>query len=617
MALPPSEMGDWEAVRPHVLEALYALPDQVWFATPDLRRVLFSSKSFEELYGLPLDELYRDPASPLALTDSDDTGEIARAHRTGRTSRTPQEVQFTVHRPDGTERILRLRTIPLLDDDGRMHMLAGVTEDVTEQATATAEIARLNDLLTTILDATSDAITLVSADDRVRYVNRTLREIAGVGDGDVAGLPVDEVLPGRTDLLRQLTQDVIADGRPRSIAWHQPRADRWLETTLTPADGGVLVVTEDRTEQRQAEARERQWTEATHRAERLDALGQMAGSIAHDVGNLVRLVLSGLHEATESLQRGDDASAALADATHAAERSLAITHQLLAFSRGTEGPPHPVVLDAVISGMQPLVRRTMGDEIVVELDLGSDRARVESDEARLEQMLLNLITNARAAMPDGGRFTLMTRRRPADPETGRPSVVELIVADTGRGMTPDVAQRAFEPFFTTDDIRGTGLGLSTVLATAVAAGGGARIDSAAGVGTSVIVEMPIIDDHTAGTPDRLLLVDTFGPDSDATMDALAVAGHDVNRMTPSRIVAELDRNPRRYGLVVLDPLLDGGAGLALLRQLRSLHPAVPVVLLSGRTTHPELANDPVVHFVRPPYGQTELLRAVEHALGRT
>lgn len=617
MALPPREMGDWEAVRPFVLDALYALPDQVWFATPDLRRILFSSKSFEDMYGIPLDELYRDPASPLALTDADDTGEIARALVTGRTSRRPQEYEYTVYRPDGTERVLRLRTIPLLDDDGRMHMMAGVTEDVTERATAVAEAGRLNDLLTTILDSTTDAITLVDADDRIRYVNSTLRRIAGLGDGDYAGQPVDDVLPGRTELLRQLTQQVIADGRPRTLAWHQPVADRWLETTLTPADGGVLVVTEDRTEQRQAESRERKWIDVTHRAERLDALGQMAGGIAHDVGNLVRLVLSGLNEAAEALQRGDDATPALADATHAAERSLAITHQLLAFSRGTEGPPHPVVLDSVITNLRPLIDRTMDSGIRVDLRLESRQAMVESDEARLEQMLLNLVTNARAALRDGGELTITTRRRPADQGAASPMLVELVVSDTGTGMPADVAQHAFEPFFTTNEVSGTGLGLSTVMATAVAAGGSARIDSTPGVGTSVIVEIPIVDDHPSERPSDLLLVDTFGPDSDATMEALEIAGYAVNRLTPSRIIGELDRNPGRYALVVLDPLLDGGAGVALLRQLRSLHPNTATVLLSGRTTHPDLAADPGVHFVRSPYGQAELLRAIRDAVGRS
>lgn len=610
------EFGDWEAVEPYLRQVLFELPDQVWVATPDLTEVLFSSKSFEQMYGLPLRELFDRPAGWLSTTNEDDTGEIARAFATRHAGRRPIDTEFDVRRPDGSTGRLRVRTIPVLDDEGELVVLAGVTEDVTERARATDEVRRLNRLLTTILDATSDAITLIDADERIRYINRALRGIAGLGDEDVTGLPAEEVLPNRADILRRSMLDVLADERPRTVAWRHPVADRWLETTLSPADGGVLVVTEDRTEQRAAEARERQWIDITHRAERLDALGQMAGGIAHDVGNLARLTLSGLHEAAEALRRGEDASAAIADATHAAERSLAITHQLLAFSRGSEGPPHPVELDAVVANLRALIDRTMGDDIRVTVDLGSRQARVESDEARLEQLLLNLITNARAAMPDGGRFSISTRRRTADPGTARAAILELVVTDTGRGMSPEVAQRAFEPFFTTDDIHGTGLGLPTVMATAVAAGGDARIDSEPGAGTSVIVEMPIVDDDRPASSSTVLLVDTFGPDSDATMQALEVAGYDVNRMTPSRIVAELDRNPRAYSAVALDPLLDGGAGLALLRQLRSLHPVVPVVLLSGRTTHPDLANDPGVHFVRPPYGQSELLRAVDDALGR-
>jgi len=609
MPNPPNELGDWGAVKPFVLDALDALPDQVWFATPDLTRVLFSSKSFEEMYGMPLDELYRDPASPLALTDSDDTGEIARALETGHPLPTPQEHQYTVHRPDGTDRILRLRTIPLLDDDGRMHMLAGVTEDVTDRVAAEREANRLRERSQEILDATSDHVALIDPDDRVMYLNRSFRESLDLRD-DGIGRPIAEVLPRREQLLHDMAARVRADGRTRSMAWHERHLDRWLETTMTLVGDDILSWSVDRTERREAEARERQLAEAASRADRLDALGRMAGSIAHDVGNLARLMLAGLDEIRDDLRDGRDTTAALADTTHAAERALAITHQLLAFSRGTEGPPRPVSVDTVLARMRTLIERTLGVDVEVDVVTGARGAHVMSDEARLEQVLLNLATNARTAMPDGGRFVVESAVVDDPTVPGGPAIVRLSAIDTGRGMSAATIRRAFEPFFTTDQVNGTGLGLPSVYSTAVDAGGTAHISSTPGNGTKVTLDMPVVEDSATEPASDILLVDTFGPDSDATLEALTIGGYDVTRMTPSRIVAELDRRPAHYRAVVLDPLVDGGSGGALLHQVTALHPSVPVVLLSGRSSHPEFGGSHTVHFVRPPFGHAELLQTV-------
>ena len=613
----PEPHGDWESVARYVPELLDRLRDHLWFVTPDMGEVLYSTRAFESLYDLPLQSLYDDPASPIRLGNPDDTGEIRRSFAEQRATPEAREFRIRVSTDAGNDRILRLRTVPIVATDGTFEVLGGLTEDVTERERATAEIERLNDLMTMVLDSTSDSILLITPDDRVGYANRTLRNALGLDLGEeTQGRPIAEVMPQRPAMLYDLSEQVRTDGRTRTVSWFEPQHGRWFETTMTKAGDDVLSVSEDRTERREAEARERQWVEATNRAERLDALGRMAGSIAHDVGNLMRLALSGLSEAADALHAGGDATGGLADATHAAERALSVTHQLLAFSRGTETAPHPVSVDAVIASMRTLIERSMGDLVDVRVDLASDSAMVMSDESRLEQLILNLVTNARRAMPDGGRFTVSTRRRPTDPSTGRDESLELIVADTGRGMPPDVVERAFEPFYTTDQAHGTGLGLSTVYSTAVAAGGTVRIDSAVGAGTRIVVDLPVVVGADRPPPSTVLLVDTFGPDSDATLEALEAGGHDVNRLTPSRIVSELDRHPRRYGVVVLDPLVDGGAGIALLRQLRTLHPTTPIVLLSGRTSHADLADGGGVVFVAPPYGHTELLRAVEAASGR-
>ncbi len=213
---------------------------------------------------------------------------------------------------------------------------------------------------------------------------------------------------------------------------------------------------------------ERQLEQST----RLESLGMLAGGVAHDFNNLLSVIMSfvqfAIDDATNARQRDD-----LQEALSAARRAAELTGQLLAFSRVERGQPEPIDVNRVVAETQTMLRRTLGELVELDADLGPEVAAVALAPGQLEQILVNLSVNARDAMPGGGRMVIRTRNVPASGNGGR--AVELSVSDNGTGMPEDVRAKAFDPFFSTKQPgAGTGLGLATVYGIVARAGGTAR-----------------------------------------------------------------------------------------------------------------------------------------------
>src|SRR5512139_2876591 len=219
----------------------------------------------------------------------------------------------------------------------------------------------------------------------------------------------------------------------------------------------------------------------------MEALGQLTGGIAHDFNNLLTVVVGSLDLIAKQVQ--DERMLRFANnALAAAERGARLTSQLLAFSRVQRLEVRPTYVAPLIEEMRPLLRNVLGPGIEKKFDLDPHLTPVLADPTQLEVAVLNLAINARDAMPEGGTLTLSSQRRRIsdDPELEPGTYIELSIADTGAGMAPEVLARAFEPFFTTKEVgKGTGLGLSMVYGMARQSGGGVRIESEPGVGTTV------------------------------------------------------------------------------------------------------------------------------------
>jgi signal transduction histidine kinase len=328
-------------------------------------------------------------------------------------------------------------------------------------------------------------------------LNQAGEAIDEVRRADIVGRRLKEVLPdwqtsGVTDLCRMAWRTGAAGGA-REIAWSgDRRPPRWREYRLYRLpDGDIVCLYDDISGRRATEARLQQ-------TQKLEVLGQLTGGIAHDFNNVLAIVLGNLQLLEEKLTDPDD-RALLGDALWGAERGAELTHQLLAYARQQPLDPRLTDINQLIRGMTDLLRRTLHAAITIRERLAPDLWPALIDGVQLQSAIVNLIVNARDAMPAGGELTIETRNTTLDetarvvgPEAVVPGEYVLVaVRDTGIGMAADVVERAFEPFFTTKGpAKGSGLGLSMVYGFVKQSGGHVRIASQPMAGTSVELCLP-------------------------------------------------------------------------------------------------------------------------------
>ena len=375
-------------------------------------------------------------------------------------------------------------------------------------------------------------------------------------------------------------------------------------------------------------------------AQKLEAIGQLTGGIAHDFNNLLTVITS----SAQFLQRADDPTRR-ARLVHrieeAAWRGADLTRRLLAFGRRQPLHPDRVELGVQAVGLTELLRHTLREDIEIQMQFDTGLWPAEADVAALELALLNLVVNARDAMPNGGQITLtahnaaMHNGQSARWGLAEGDYIEICVTDTGQGMPPDVLERVFEPFFTTKEPgKGTGLGLAQVYGFVKQSGGTAWVESRPGQGTSVHLLLPRslreccaeispVDmgggriPHGAG-PISILVVEDNDDVASAVMDMLAQLGHEAMHVASVGAALGVISGDRPIDLVFTDVLLPGGgSGLDLARELTQRKPDVPVVLTSGYgggvTGRLAAANLP---FLRKPYRIEALKMTIEAALGQ-
>ena len=388
--------------------------------------------------------------------------------------------------------------------------------------------------------------------------------------------------------------------------------------TVTAVEG----ILRDATERAVADQERERLEHQLRQNERLDSLGHLAGGVAHDFNNLLAVILGYCGIVAESLPSDDPTQDDVESIRKAAERGASLTRQLLIFSRLEPSRLETVDLSAVVSETRDLLSRTLGEDIVVDTRLAGDLNAVSADRTKMEQVLLNLVMNARAAMPDGGMLRITTQNAGA--------AVVLSVTDQGHGMEPEVVQRAFEPFFTTRPKgQGTGLGLATAYGAVTDAGGDIEIDSEPGVGTTVRIRLPATTapDQTEGSAgtrpppganESVLLVE----DEDAVRRMmLRQLDHSGYRVLEAADPLEAERvfaaDPQCFDILLTDIVMPGMSGTQLASRLRELRPDLPVLYMSGYTaghtpgSHELPTDGPLLH---KPFDRSALLTALHRTL---
>jgi PAS domain S-box-containing protein len=509
------------------------------------------------------------------------------------------------------------------------------------EALAAIEAKRNETQLRAILEQTPVGIIVADAPGgEIRFANSEAEHLMGhplvgqpVNQANVAYGPIDEQGRKRSAESSPLMRAVRRGYRTERLIQRYRRPDGavvMLEMAAAPirdADGRVVqgaTTFHDVTAKLKAE-------EALRQSQRMEGIGQLTGGVAHDFNNVLTAVLGSLSLA---MRRTTDARAReqIENAMQAAERGAKLTSQLLAFSRRQRLEPQSVDLNAMIERLGGLFSVTLGGMVRVEHDLADNLPPAVADPAQLELALLNLALNARDAMPRGGDLRLSTSkatlgapRGPIEPEAGR--YVAVTVADSGPGMTAEVADRAFEPFFTTKPQgRGSGLGLSQVLGLAKQLGGGVRLQTDDGEGAAVTIYLPISAaatkaEHPAEEAPRaregatVLVVDDDPDVRRFVVDLLADSGYAVSAADdgPSGLRTLNEQGP--FDLLLLDFAMPGMTGSEVARSARSLAPDQPILMMTGYLEHEavlsELGAQPML---QKPFDPSDLLFRVSNLI---
>jgi two-component system cell cycle sensor histidine kinase/response regulator CckA len=379
-------------------------------------------------------------------------------------------------------------------------------------------------------------------------------------------------------------------------------------------------------------------SEQLRHAQKLEAVGQLAGGVAHDFNNILTVILASAEIVLEEIDENHASRRSIVDIQQAGRRAAALTRQLLTFARRHIHAPKVLDLNESVTSIHKMLERLIGEHVQIVLNLDPSPPHVLVDPDQMSQVLTNLVVNARDAMPRGGTINIRTSSTALDDAAAvfwglaAGQYVVLSVRDTGEGMSREVRDRAFEPFYTTKKDGGTGLGLSMVHGIVTQSGGQVKIDSEPGVGTTFTILLPVAVgplertrhakaslDALAGT-ERVLLVEDEASVRTVANDILVKSGYRVTSVDSSQ--AALDLWLRRvdpFDLILTDVVMPGMTGWALGQQIHAHSPTQKIIYMSGYS-HEVLAQHGAATssftLLQKPFTKLDLLRTVRHTLDR-
>jgi signal transduction histidine kinase/DNA-binding response OmpR family regulator/CHASE3 domain sensor protein len=458
------------------------------------------------------------------------------------------------------------------------------------------QLLQRSHLLQSTLETLLDPIVVLDAAGAVVAWNESFAHLAGWEPGHQPAPTRDFLLSERSPATRSLLSPLKLGepARDRTMTARISYDGRDYEVSRGEMeDGGAVVRCVDITEELRDEA-------ALRQGQKMEAIGQLTGGMAHDFNNILQVIQANLDLVRGDVGTAPAALARLQSAAAAAERGAGLTQQLLAFARRQPLEPQPTAVGKLVSGLATLLRQALGERVVPEFVIAQDAWNARIDPGQLENAILNLAINARDAMPEGGSVrvevsnaTLDRRYAQLHPDVTPGAYVLIDVSDTGVGMPSDVVAQAFDPFFTTkQDGKGTGLGLSMVYGFVSQSNGHIRIDSAIGQGTSVKLYLPRTLDPVAegeGTPagattgsEQILVVEDNDDVRRAVVDMLLGWGYRVTAAeNPDAAVTILEKESG-FDLLFTDIVMPGTVSVAdLIAMVRRLRPRMAILLTSG------------------------------------
>jgi len=512
--------------------------------------------------------------------------------------------------------------------------------DQTKRVQAERERDESEQRLRRTLDSMQEGYTIMGRDLRYLYVNRAAASQTHLTREQLIGHAPSELYPGfdgsPIDLALRLA---VESGEPQRIENEFRHADGevgYFDLRIQPVSEGLVVLSIDQTDQRRAENRRDSLEEQLRQSQKMEAVGRLAGGIAHDFNNVLSVILGYAEDLIRQSQPGELREDL--EAIHAAgSRAAALTRQLLMFSRQQVLEPKVLDLNATLSDMDRMLARALGEGIELLVLPGERLGRVRADRGSIEQVIMNLVVNARDAMPDGGRVTIETSNVVADESFIRQHLdskpgpyVLLSVTDTGIGMDSATRTRIFEPFFTTKALgHGTGLGLSTVFGIVQRSGGGVWVYSEPGRGSAFKVYLPRIDaaldvgdpvppPAEANGTETVLLVEDEQSVRTVARRVLERRGYTVLAPeSPDEAVSICETHAGTIDLLLTDVVMPGVDGAELAARLCALRPGLKILYMSGYTDG-SIASYQLLEqrsaFVQKPFSSELLSRSVRAVL---
>ncbi len=493
-----------------------------------------------------------------------------------------------------------------------------------------------------ILDNAPVAIYMVDLQNRFLLVNRHAVNLLGRPSAQIVGQSIFAFFPGDIAArLHETYQTVLRTGQ--SQEWEEvipfadgPHTFLSLKFPLFDLGGTVYAICGIATDI----AERKKLEEQLRQTQKMDAIGKLAGGVAHDFNNLLTII-NGYSELIVSRLPADNPAWGLArEINKSGERAAALTRQLLAFSRKTILQPRVLDLNTLAADLERMLRRLIGEDILLDARLAPALGQVKADPGQLEQVIMNLAVNARDAMPQGGRLTLATSNvdldeafTSANPEVAPGPYVLLSVSDTGCGMDEQVLAHLFEPFFTTKELgKGTGLGLAMVYGIIKQSDGHVAVDSQPGQGSTFRIYLPRIQQAARARPsfsetaqplpgtETLLLVEDEEGVRRLLIMGLTANGYQVLEAHDGQQALELAaQHPGRIDLLITDVVMPRLSGGQLADQLLALRPDLKVLFLSGYTDEAVLrhgVSQGSRPFLQKPFTPSSLARKVREVLDR-
>ncbi|MCX6538880.1 MAG: PAS domain S-box protein [Acidobacteria bacterium] len=610
------------------------MTDAIAVLSPD-GIVQYSSPASERLSGFPQSE--RIGRHVLVHVHPDDVPRLAELIARARRERLPFErVEYRLRHTDGSWRYIESQGRSMRPADPDAFWVV-VSHDVTHRHVAMQALRESEQRFESLVQHAAFGIYHTTKDGRFLDANPALVRILGYES-------LDEVLT------LNITTDVWLDSSQREGLLPDPSgATKEVEVQWKRKDGSPITVrlrgraiggdpvvyetfAEDVTQHRILEEQFRQ-------SQKMEAIGRLAGGIAHDFNNLLSSILGYAELLTEQIPVGDPRLDDVKEIRKAGERAAALTRQLLAYSRKQVLQPRQIDLNHVLTGLDGLLRSTAGRDVDVQIHLEDGLPKITADPSQIEQVITDLVVNARDAMPDGGKLEIETATGVLDASSAsrRPVVVPgqyvmLVVSDTGKGMDADTKAKLFEPFFTAKDRgRGRGLGLATVYGIIKQSGGYIWAYSQPGMGTTFKIFLPaatstgiVVPASTAPVPqdgsETILLVEDDEPVRELAGRVLRRFGYQV-LMAGNAAEAEkvFERHADQIQLLLTDIIMPQTSGLELAGRLKALKPGLHVVYMSG-FTEDAFANrgpfDPKVTLINKPFTPELLATRIRQALDR-